>query len=279
MIADDSLSNSAKQLHFYKFRAPGKFTDDIIVNNRVYLASPDSFNDPFDCKTPISFEGTTADFKTRWIEVARKIEPKTPLPHLRRRADLMFRDPSLKILAMNEMPRLHAARVTKYGVFCMTERCDSILMWSHYADSHRGICLEFDQSLLLAMGHREITIELGQRLLAPLNPQKVHYSNKFPDLNYFRSSLEEISKGVVLWKSAEWSYESEWRICSVEVEDRQLPLPDGALTGIIFGCACSDETIAHYTHLAQSRRRPLALYKAIKREGAFFLNIVPHFVR
>ena len=27
---------------------------------------------------------------------------------------------------------------------CFSKRNDSILMWSHYADSHKGVCFEFD---------------------------------------------------------------------------------------------------------------------------------------
>ncbi len=30
------------------------------------------------------------------------------------------------------------------GVICFSERSDSLLMWSHYADNHNGICIEFD---------------------------------------------------------------------------------------------------------------------------------------
>ncbi len=29
-------------------------------------------------------------------------------------------------------------------VSCFSETCDSILMWSHYADSHKGVCIEFE---------------------------------------------------------------------------------------------------------------------------------------
>ena len=32
----------------------------------------------------------------------------------------------------------------RFGVCALGERADSILMWSHYADEHAGICIEFD---------------------------------------------------------------------------------------------------------------------------------------
>lgn len=29
------------------------------------------------------------------------------------------------------------------GVYCLTTVPDSILMWSHYANNHKGVCLEY----------------------------------------------------------------------------------------------------------------------------------------
>ncbi len=33
------------------------------------------------------------------------------------------------------------------GVACFSAKVDDILRWSHYADGHRGSCLEFDTGL------------------------------------------------------------------------------------------------------------------------------------
>ncbi|KNE87154.1 hypothetical protein PSTG_19467, partial [Puccinia striiformis f. sp. tritici PST-78] len=30
------------------------------------------------------------------------------------------------------------------GIFCLSEKPDSELMWSHYADSHQGFVIEFE---------------------------------------------------------------------------------------------------------------------------------------
>jgi hypothetical protein len=38
----------------------------------------------------------------------------------------------------------HRQIVEDYGVTCFGEFWNNILMWSHYADKHRGICLGFD---------------------------------------------------------------------------------------------------------------------------------------
>ena len=44
-----------------------------------------------------------------------------------------------------------------HRVYCLSERCDSSLMWSHYTASHTGICLEFD-ALAVPFIHAERVI-------------------------------------------------------------------------------------------------------------------------
>jgi DUF2971 family protein len=34
------------------------------------------------------------------------------------------------------------------GFLSLSERRDDLLMWAHYAEMHRGVCLEFDASML-----------------------------------------------------------------------------------------------------------------------------------
>jgi hypothetical protein len=43
------------------------------------------------------------------------------------------------------LKRLHE----EVGVLCFSEKYDNILMWSHYAKSHTGLCVEFSRSQYL----------------------------------------------------------------------------------------------------------------------------------
>ena len=36
--------------------------------------------------------------------------------------------------------------INNIGIFSLSKVPDNILMWSHYADSHKGIVLEFDSN-------------------------------------------------------------------------------------------------------------------------------------
>ncbi|MGT2429382.1 DUF2971 domain-containing protein [Cupriavidus basilensis] len=67
-------------------------------------------------------------------------------------------------------------------------------MWAHYADSHKGICLEFDATSVF-MAHA----------------QEVKYSGERAAIN-FTDSKDAMLEKALLTKSDHWSYESEWRL-------------------------------------------------------------------
>ncbi len=104
-------------------------------------------------------------------------------------------------------------------------------MWSHYADKHRGICLEFDKGNDLIGSAMEVT-----------------YRKTYPEWTDPLAMPHLLD--VLSTKSADWCYEREFRIFGVPLEgplkiydDDFVRLPDGALTAIIVGTAsdCYDE--------------------------------------
>src|SRR5437879_3144630 len=42
------------------------------------------------------------------------------------------------------LDRTRTVHVTNNGVLCLSRSWNHILMWSHYGDKHKGICLGFD---------------------------------------------------------------------------------------------------------------------------------------
>ena len=69
-----------------------------------------------------------------------------------------------------------------FGIACFSETYDSLLMWSHYADYHRGICLEYS--------YEEI------KKLVPFCP--VVYTDNFENLaNYLDIKVDEIDNRAI----------------------------------------------------------------------------------
>lgn len=124
----------------------------------------------------------------------------------------------------------------QFRITCLSERMDSPLMWSHYANKHFGFCLEYDFTLTMtSMRYRDLLT--AQLMLFP-----VSYSNERPLLSkalfdsknaykYLKSkklppqAMEKLMNGLLV-KSTDWEYEKEWRIFQITSETTmKLPKP------------------------------------------------------
>ena len=95
---------------------------------------------------------------------------------------------------------------------CFAELCDSILMWSYYANSHKGVCLEFDLSKL------DIDKPINRGILKNLT--KVHYSPVRSDLQH--SVQDKSEYNFLVSKADVWAHEHEWRLIC-ETDEEYLP--------------------------------------------------------
>jgi hypothetical protein len=82
-----------------------------------------------------------------------------------------------------------AQMAQQYGMLCFTRRWRNPVLWSHYADQHRGMCLGFDVPRESLRPVAYVTKRLPLRL--PLTP----------------ATTEEL----LFTKYRDWQYEEEWR--------------------------------------------------------------------
>jgi hypothetical protein len=133
-------------------------------------------------------------------------------------------------------------RKQDFRILCFSEIHDGILMWSHYANSHKGVVLAFKPN-----------IERDSVFLAA---QKVNYLDDVPLLPTLEEFLEvvisqkpplkmtDLFKQRVYTKSTAWKYEEEWRVFTKWKEPRDGVDPDHSdrlfhvdeLVEIYFGC-------------------------------------------
>lgn len=105
------------------------------------------------------------------------------------------------------------------GILSLSERWDSILMWSHYAISHKGFALGIDGGSEFLRGHDEPVVPEGMSFLVegfsmtatgPTLWPVLYASNRADHvMNIHRSGV--ISYADCLTKCADWAYEKEWR--------------------------------------------------------------------
>ena len=201
-------------------------TQRVVETGLHYFASPSSFNDPFDCRPNFTLEGTEDGVRQYLLGMWARQAPH--LPEAERRAEVaaILSDPS-RDPRIAENNRLFAAAydslvTAQVGVLCLSEVHDDILMWSHYADCHRGICLIFDTNFNFFA-----------------HAQPVRYQLERPRVNPIAQSTEQMLDNAIFTKSRAWAYEKEWRILHYRQGVGERKSPPTSLKAVILGVALS----------------------------------------
>lgn len=144
----------------------------------------------------ISFEKVPLNFRQNIIDRFRPFLSDTKVTEIIKQLETKPDIEITKIFRDEAFPIEQSA----LAVTCFSEKNDNLLMWSHYSDSHRGICLGFDlQKLYLNFKKYHPALI------------KVKYTDQLERIDYF----SEKKKAIINWfriKSDSWSYEKEVRI-------------------------------------------------------------------
>jgi hypothetical protein len=240
---------------FYKYCAFNKTfetrTEKMFKENEIYFARPEQFNDPFDSRVGISYEGTEEQWRNFFDDWYRRNEPSL-LPE-RRRYKV-----NICLSNRNNIPEsLSYSFLKQMGVYCMSEINDDILMWSHYSEGHTGFCLKFD-----------VNNEFFGR------SQKMDYSKNYPNVNFFTNTQLEKTQAMLLTKAQHWAYEKEWRIIDHKEGSGIKHFPEKHLMGVIIGCRMPEENKQKIIKWCANRNPCPALYKTKPKAREFGLDIV-----
>ncbi|WP_421276928.1 DUF2971 domain-containing protein [Aeromonas veronii] len=108
--------------------------------------------------------------------------------------------------------------VDYYGIVSLTETPRNILMWAHYADEHRGVCIGYKNNFFDSLRNKSVdSISKAERY----TPVKINYDNLRPQVISEEISIDEKLKAYVYQqlttKSDEWIYEKEHR-CIIPIK-------------------------------------------------------------
>lgn len=118
---------------------------------------------------------------------------------------------------------------------CLCTDYKNKLMWSHYADSHKGFCIEYDYSLMDIDAHTILPLPVVYSDERPLISWKAAFDNTPENLE---EAVAQFTKGL-LTKDSIWSYENEWRILVKTTEMPNIPMP--RISCVYLGASISDE--------------------------------------
>ena len=226
----------------FRYRACNDRSIDAFEKDIIYAVTADKYNDPYDTLVKCDTDGikaflrqvlsveTLANLKAYiaqgnsmpeeivhsnpnvlWDQMRCKLLEIKDVSSLEEKIEETLQQVSTSIDIFLPIIAESARRFSTYACFC--ESVDNMLMWSHYADSHRGFALEYDfrqtfsspieNTVLLPVVYSEDRLDVSAFMMwAYLWFNGTHVSN--PD------TMAHIK--VALNKSITWAYEKEWRM-------------------------------------------------------------------
>lgn len=197
--------NFVKVLSFRKYN---QFSLADLINNEITVSSSTCMNDPFDSVINL------------WSDEKNLSQTCTEPRHIK--------------------PMHDAFGLYRIRSFCMengNKSVKNILMWSHYADEHKGFCIKYKLSRHFIKQEEN---EDGQHMFL----KKIIYKNI--KLNPKIKSID--SNIAFATKRKDWKYENEVRLIVYDTkrEDSHYGIPldeDSEIEAIFFGYLCPKSTI------------------------------------
>lgn len=226
----------------------------ILRNTSFKFTSPLDFNDPFDCDTSILEFTRTADSVAEYKQ-ALELSNLPLLEKMRALAEFYQPATFQKVYAHVAKHKIETAKVT-----CFSKTHSNTLMWSHYAQNHKGICLEFNGSM-----PANDVLERGTAFMVNVNYDRVGMIDY--NLDKERAIVDLFTR-----KWSDWRYEEEVRIIIMDEEPIQK-FDKSFLTGIIFGCRTPDSDKQEVLRLLSKGGYEVPVWCAVR--GKFKLEFQP----
>lgn len=214
--------------HLFSFRNFNEHTLYDLANNSLSISRPKVMNDPFD--TPV----------IEWGKYQRTHNLK---PHTE------------QFVKSFDGYRIRSFSIPEKGKHPLND----LLMWAHYANGHRGFCVEYSFSS-----------EFRKTLLLSFN----HINYGVVDLSKDKLSITE----AFATKSVEWRYENEVRLISYNSDSNDehinVPLDDqSSIVAIYFGLNCPEKRIDIIKRLMEGKNAKL--YRMEAKGSSIPYELIP----
>lgn len=232
-----------------------QFTRDIFTSRALWFDKPASFNDPFDCNLPLKATQVPPNVMVEARAIIRGMHPNLEENLLEEILHHVGQEDSV---INGSLQKERDFIYSQSSVLCWATRADNIGMFSYYADSHRGICLQF-------------TLEHRHPLAIAM---EVEYEEHFPNLDYNQiTGTVQLVKSLILTKAKCWQHEGEQRVFRRGIPPGNEAFPPGALVRVIFGCRSAEEDISLVKSWLVGWPTPVVLAKAKPDKQSFTLRI------
>lgn len=244
----------------YKYYSDKPRNLEAVKNNKMWYSAPCDFNDVFDCDLAINSK-----------EILNGVLQMVPDKRGIRVGSQVWKQLNGSV---NQQIKTFQADYeglrTKMGIACLSEADNSLLMWAHYANNHRGMCVEYE------------LLEFNSRL--GFSPVPIIYSDERVSVHNFETLERDIQGKFIeslTSKSADWSYEREWRIIREDsacgdkwdVEKKGALLDAIRPKSVTLGCMATSEFEKEVREYCEASK--INLFKMHKNPERYSLEKVP----
>jgi hypothetical protein len=242
----------------YKYREIGEPNskerlrlEEMFVERKCHFAKPSTLNDPFDCEPYTHFEDP-AKLRKSIQNRRKKLSPQKPgkgeITKTMQDIKSAYQGYSLREL------------FDKYiGVFCLSKSALLSLQWSHYGDSHKGICLEFDFGVIEDWYSEEVDYTNNRVSIDLLDFQENEHAR-----------IKTLLKAVYS-KGMDWEIEQEVR--AISQSSGLKPFPSEGLKSVIFGLSTPKEYQEDIVELIIKSDLSPRLYKCTQSSSHYNLEL------
>jgi hypothetical protein len=201
-------------MNLYRYSKIDCYLLENLKKNQIYFQTPKLYNDPYEFI-----------FK---LDVADEIYEDFIRLVYSHKSNHVFQSGKNKEEVLEHTRNcFFAENVENLGVACFAVNGNDDIMWAHYADSHKGICIEFDKT------------RFPLKFCEPVKYVDHVFTMKVTCLDDL-SELNEAVNGVFYSKGLIWSYENEWRL--IQNAGDTLNYEADAIKSITFGFYCTPES-------------------------------------
>lgn len=208
---------------FYKFHFINENLFELLETNAFWACEATELNDPYDC----NFELHTNFIKSKYLNsLGLEAIPEAKSVEDLNKAKNIF----LSVLNEEFLRAVQKDYISGLGVCCFSTNPLSELLWSHYAESGKGVCLKFSFRNEDGFEKKIVQVSYANRNIVVKN-----------EMDRFKALFQ---------KRVAWAYEEEWRVLDTP---GKIPFSISSLVKIIISPRTQKDKIDSLKDLRKKR--------------------------
>lgn len=256
---------------------------DALRKDRLYFSIPANFNDPYDNRMYVDKAAIEKVIRKNWehmdefldiLEKQNLIVAQYGRTIWHSNKKLNFQNEFLSMVdKIIDTVRDNYRNYMK--IICFSEEYDSELMWSHYAEDHKGFLIVYEKENI---EHGEIYNKYNEKITKKVKLLNIQYTNTQVNMtkymndfllkrllspNMDTSFIPEIPnqalRDMATTKSESWKYEKEWRVIPRVISiEKESPITYMEIKpkAIIAGTQCIDKNKKILKNIAMKKKIP-----------------------